>query len=104
MLEWIRKEAVERPKVIGALMILIGGVFVLSMGWWGFSATRNARSNVVARVDGVPIKVDDYSRDYLIMKDNYKRLLRGGSRSKDPQGPEFSRTGPEKYDLPATLD
>ncbi len=77
MLEWIRKEAVERPKVIGALMILIGGVFVLSMGWWGFSATRNARSNVVARVDGVPIKVDDYSRDYLIMKDNYKRLLRG---------------------------
>jgi len=77
MLEWIRKEAVERPKVIGALMVLIGGIFVLSMGWWGFSASRSAKSDVIAKVNGVPIKVDDYSRDYLIMKDNYTRLLRG---------------------------
>ena len=33
MLEWIRKEAVERPKVIGVLILLTGGIFVLSMGW-----------------------------------------------------------------------
>jgi len=77
MLEWIRKEAVERPKVIGFLMILIGGIFVLSMGWWGFSQSQSSKPDVVARVNGVPIKVADYSRDYLIMKNNYQRLLRG---------------------------
>lgn len=77
MLEWIRKEAVERPKVIGVLILLIGGIFVLSMGWWGFSSGGASKKDVVARVNGVPIKVDDYSRDYLIMKNNYQRLLRG---------------------------
>jgi len=77
MLEWIRKEAVERPRVIGLLILLTGGIFVLSMGWWGFSQSGSSGKDVVAKVDGVPIKVKDYSRDYYIMKDNYKRLLRG---------------------------
>lgn len=77
MLEWIRREAVERPKVIGVLILLTGGIFVLSMGWWGFSQSGSSGGDVVAKVDGVPIKAKDYSRDYLIMKDNYKRLLRG---------------------------
>ena len=77
MLEWIRREAVERPKVIGFLMVLIGGVFVLSMGWWGFSQNQTSKADVLARINGVPIKVEDYSRDYIIMKNNYQRLLRG---------------------------
>lgn len=77
MLEWIRKEAVERPKVIGALIFLVGGIFVLSMGWWGFSASQSSAPDVIARVNGSPIKTADYSRDYLIMKNNYQRLLRG---------------------------
>ncbi len=77
MLEWIRREAVERPKVIGVLMVLIGIIFVLSMGWWGFSQNQSSKTDVLARVNGVPIKVAEYSRDYMIMKNNYQRLLRG---------------------------
>ncbi len=77
MLELIRKIAVERPKVLGALMIMIGGVFVISMGWWGFSAYKTGKPGVVARINGTPLYATEFSRDYEIMKNNYQRLLNG---------------------------
>ncbi len=77
MLELIRKVAVERPKILGALMILVGSVFVVSMGWWGFSAYKTGKPGVVARINGTPLYATEFSRDYQIMKNNYQRLLNG---------------------------
>ncbi|MHB1926441.1 MAG: SurA N-terminal domain-containing protein [Leptospirillum sp.] len=77
MLELIRKIAVERPKVLGTLMVLVGAVFVISMGWWGFSAYKTGKPGVVARINGTPLYATEFSRDYEIMKNNYQRLLNG---------------------------
>ena len=77
MLEWIRKVAVERPKVLGALMVLVGAIFVVSMGWWGFSAYKTGKPGIVARINGTPLYATEFSRDYEIMKNNYQRLLNG---------------------------
>lgn len=77
MLELIRKIAVDRPKILGTLMVLIGLVFVISMGWWGFSSYRTGKPEVVARINGTPLYSAEFSRDYEIMKNNYQRLLNG---------------------------
>ncbi len=77
MLELIRKIAVERPKILGTLMVLIGLVFVISMGWWGFSSYRTGKPEIVARINGTPLYSAEFSRDYEIMKNNYQRLLNG---------------------------
>ncbi|MHB8422019.1 MAG: SurA N-terminal domain-containing protein [Leptospirales bacterium] len=77
MLELIRRIAVERPKVLGALMIFVGAIFTISMGWWGFSAYQTSKPGVVARINGTPLYATEFSRDYEIMKNNYQRLLNG---------------------------
>ena len=77
MLELIRRIAVERPKVLGALMIFVGAIFTISMGWWGFSAYQTNKPGVVARINGTPLYATEFSRDYEIMKNNYQRLLNG---------------------------
>jgi hypothetical protein len=77
MLELIRKIAVDRPKILGTLMVLIGLVFVISMGWWGFSSYHTGKPEVVARINGTPLYSAEFSRDYEIMKNNYQRLLNG---------------------------
>ncbi|EAY57836.1 MAG: protein of unknown function [Leptospirillum rubarum] len=82
MLEWIRKVAVERPKVLGTLMILVGAIFVVSMGWWGFSAYKSGKPGIVARINGTPLYATEFSRDYEIMKNNYQRLLLNGALGK----------------------
>lgn len=77
MLEQMRKIAVDRPIILGTLMVLIGLVFVISMGWWGFSSYRTGKPEIVARINGTPLYSAEFSRDYEIMKNNYQRLLNG---------------------------
>jgi len=82
MLEMIRKFAIEKPKVLGGLILFIALIFTISMGWWGFANSRSAQGDIVARINGTPIKSTEFARDFSIMKNNYQQMLNGPMGSK----------------------
>ncbi len=82
MLEIIRRFAIEKPKILGGLILFIGIIFVISMGWWGFANRQANSGDVVARINGTPIKGPEFARDFSIMKNNYQQMLNGPLGSK----------------------
>ena len=70
MLKLLRKGAIENPWFFRTLMSAIALVFVISMGWWGFS--KQSEPAYVAQIDQIPIPRVEYER----YKENTYRYYR----------------------------
>jgi hypothetical protein len=74
MLKLIRETAIERPWVLRTFMGFIAGVFVVSMGWWGFEHNRDES---VVTVGNHRISREEYQKAYQNMYRLYKEQMGG---------------------------
>lgn len=74
MLKIMRESAIERPWFYRSIMILIAGVFVVTMGWWGFEQNKE---DVIIRVGEDKVSRDEYLRTYQNMYRFYKEMMPG---------------------------
>ncbi len=72
MLKILRESAIERPWFYRTIMGLIAGVFIVSMGWWGFE--QNREENIIT-VDNEKIPREEYRRKYQDMATQYKDFI-----------------------------
>jgi len=73
MLKIIRELAVENPWVLKIIMGVIAVTFVITMGWWGI---KMPGQDVVASVNGHPIKVKEYRRAYNRAVEYYRDMYK----------------------------
>ncbi len=72
MLKILRESAIERPWLIRIIIGLIAGVFVVTMGWWGFE--QNVEENIIT-VDNDKVPREEYQRKYQDMHSQYKDFI-----------------------------
>ncbi len=81
MLRMIRTGIIDNPWFFRIIMGSIALMFVISMGWWNFSESREGQS--AAEVNGVTIPMDAYRRAYKNVANIYRDLLKEHYNDKD---------------------
>ncbi len=72
MLKTLRREAVEKPWILGTLFGGLAVLFVFGMGWWGFG---QAGRDIVADVGSRSLSLGEYQRAYQNTLNQYRSAL-----------------------------
>ncbi len=67
----LRKMRKKIKIIMWAALILIIPAFV----WWGAGPSRDSKSNLLAKVDGIPISLDQFYQTYNILYNRYTLLF-----------------------------
>lgn len=82
MLQAIRENAIERPWFYRTLMILLAGVFIITMGWWGFEDNKD---NTIVSVGDERVMREEYLRTLENTSRFYKQMMPDGDTIPEDQ-------------------